>query len=192
MISFKLSYLIILIVIYTIFLVTINIKERRDLFSNVLSFIFFLYLVSVVFITLLPIPIDSIVKSEGIFPKQENNFIPFYIFWEVFNQNILMTSAIWNIGGNLLLLFPFGFLYPFIKKYKKITMLSVFKLGFLFSISIEIMQVIVSSLINYQYRSFDIDDIILNTVGTIVGFLMFKFVDFVIKPNFQMGNIHNS
>lgn len=192
MISFKFSYLIILVVVYVIYLIAINIKTRRDLFSNVLSFIFFVYLISIMFLTLLPIPIDPIVKSEGIFPQQENNFIPFYVFWEVFNQKMLLTSAILNVGGNLLLLFPFGFLYPFIKKHRKVTLLSVFRLGALFSICIEVMQSTISILINYQYRSFDIDDIILNTLGVAFGFLMFKLVNFIIKPNFQVKSFKNS
>ncbi|SCM95046.1 Uncharacterized protein BWINRASL_02513 [Bacillus mycoides] len=72
-----------------------------------------------------------------------------------------------NVGGNVLLLMPLGFLAPIIwDKYNKLknTML----LGVVTSFSIEILQLI-ESLISGWGRITEIDDIICNVFGAIIG-----------------------
>ena len=74
--------------------------------------------------------------------------------------------ALKNLLGNLLPFIPFGFLlpiaYPRIKAFFKVFLVGMFAVLF-----IEIFQ--------YMTRlgSFDIDDIILNIVGGIIGFLLY-------------------
>lgn len=48
--------------------------------------------------------------------------------------------------------------------------------GFIFSLIIETSQFTISSKIGLTYRSFDVDDLILNTVGAGLGFIFYKFV----------------
>jgi glycopeptide antibiotics resistance protein len=79
-----------------------------------------------------------------------------------------------NILGNLILLFPLGFLAPLVsKKYQKFK--NVLLLTFLITLSIELFQIL-SPLIGIGHRSFDIDDIILNTAGGILGFTAYMKV----------------
>lgn len=70
-----------------------------------------------------------------------------------------------NIVGNILAFIPFGFFYPIVGKYKgKFT--RTIAAGLIFSLSVEIIQFIIN------VGSFDIDDIILNTAGCIIGYLL--------------------
>jgi len=77
-----------------------------------------------------------------------------------------------QVIGNLVMLLPLGIYIPLL--FPKLTgFFKVFIICLLVSISIELMQLITS------VRSTDIDDVILNTSGAIVGYLVYKFLTFV-------------
>lgn len=88
------------------------------------------------------------------------NLIPF----KADSDRIYMLNIL-----NILMFMPLGFLLPLIwKKYRKI--IKVVFVGFFMSLSIEVCQL-------FCNRATDIDDIIMNTLGTIVGYIcwiMFK------------------
>lgn len=69
---------------------------------------------------------------------------------------------------NLFLLFPVGFLYPVIwNRFKKLK--NTLGLGLTFSLFIETMQLLL------KRGTFEIDDLLLNSLGTFFGFLFYKF-----------------
>lgn len=71
-----------------------------------------------------------------------------------------------NILGNVIAFAPYGFLLPILKKsYRNffvITFLSMF-----FSLSIELIQ------LTTRVGIFDVDDILLNTIGGVLGYIIF-------------------
>ena len=70
-----------------------------------------------------------------------------------------------NYMLNVMLFVPFGFLLPVLwKKFEKMRFVLLF--GAFFSLSIEIFQL-------FNLRVTDIDDLLMNTVGAIVGYLLF-------------------
>jgi glycopeptide antibiotics resistance protein len=71
---------------------------------------------------------------------------------------------------NILLFVPFGFGLPFISKFgaKKIIVA-----GALFSIVIELVQLITGYVSKISFRVADINDLIFNTLGTAIGYLLF-------------------
>lgn len=91
-----------------------------------------------------------------------NNFIPFK---EILRYNITSRLFIKNVLGNMILFLPFGFFVSHYLKVEKIY-LPVF-LTLITSISIEIVQMCIG-------RVFDVDDIILNLIGGILGFLIYN------------------
>ena len=102
------------------------------------------------------------------FSSYSNNFIPFR---EIFRyKNIHDPLFIWNVQGNIILFMPFGFIIADVINLKSgkhniwLTML----VSTITSLSIEIIQMFIG-------RSFDIDDIILNLFGAIIGYLVFRF-----------------
>ena len=52
---------------------------------------------------------------------------------------------------------------------------SVVWCGFFTSLCVEAVQFLLSLSLGYVYRSADVDDLILNTLGTFMGYLLFKF-----------------
>ena len=102
------------------------------------------------------------------FQSISNNFIPFK---EILSyKNIQDPLFIWNIVGNICLYIPFGFLVSDVinlRSGKNSILLSTFVI-FVTSLSTEIIQMFIG-------RSFDIDDIILNVLGGIIGYLLFRF-----------------
>lgn len=95
--------------------------------------------------------------------------IPMFSTVGFVKQTILWKTIIINIFGNILIFVPFGFLgivFP------KLNQFWILILDFLFAI------IIVESL---QYFTrlgvFDIDDVILNTVGVAIGFGIYKWLN---------------
>ena len=65
---------------------------------------------------------------------------------------------------------PYGFFVSYFLNFKKTKSMTLMAL--LVSVSIEITQLVIG-------RVFDIDDIFLNTIGGILGFYMYKSLDFI-------------
>ncbi|WP_258958712.1 VanZ family protein, partial [Bacillus wiedmannii] len=92
---------------------------------------------------------------------------------------------------NILLLMPLGFLAPIIwDKFKKIK--NTILLGLAISISIELLQ-LTESLFSGWGRITDIDDVIFNVIGSIVGYFIYKITLMLAsKFNIQVLNKTNS
>ncbi|MBR8644771.1 VanZ family protein [[Brevibacterium] frigoritolerans] len=81
----------------------------------------------------------------------------------------------------MLLFIPLGFALPIL--FSKIKIKHIILIGFLTSLTIEVVQAIAGYFIGYNYRSFDIDDLIMNSFGTIIGLLIFKVLFKFLKNN---------
>jgi glycopeptide antibiotics resistance protein len=74
-----------------------------------------------------------------------------------------------QIVGNFVMLFPLGIYLPVL--YKRLNNFwVVFLVSLLVSLSIEILQLAT------RFRSADIDDVILNTTGAVIGYLFFQLI----------------
>lgn len=170
-----------LIIIIEVFRYLKNKKTNKRFWNSkeVALILLDLYIVALVSVTLLPfyarmqvkptanvIPVFNTIKGMTNTPS---NMISFMIrFWVI------------NIFGNLILLAPLATLAPMIsKKYRNIK--SVVLLCFLVSILIEFLQYI--SMYFGNVRAVDIDDVILNTLGALIGFTIFKLLNKTILKN---------
>jgi glycopeptide antibiotics resistance protein len=71
---------------------------------------------------------------------------------------------------NVLLLMPFGFGLPFIANFR---MKQTVVIGALFSSFIELLQLLTGFLARITFRIADINDVIFNTVGVAIGYIIF-------------------
>ena len=94
-----------------------------------------------------------------------SNFVPFK---EIFRYSFGSPKFIRNVIGNIMLFIPFGFLSSYLLKNRKFSVVTILTL--IASLTIETVQY-------YIGRVFDIDDIILNLIGGIVGFLIYIGLD---------------
>ncbi|MCM8900166.1 VanZ family protein [Caldicoprobacter algeriensis] len=76
---------------------------------------------------------------------------------------------------------PLGFYLPLIVKKHVVNSRKMIIIGFCVSLCIEVMQMFISLLVNCRYKSFDVDDLFLNTTGTVLGFIIFKFLYYVLQ-----------
>lgn len=149
--------LLFIIVIISIRVVDIIINKKKivlykDLF--LLMFILYMFL------------LFELVTSTD-FESYSNNFIPFK---EIMRYKYTSKLFYKNVLGNVLLFVPFGYFVNKMLKNKQI-IIGVF-ITLVTSLSIELIQMNIG-------RSFDIDDIILNLVGGILGCIIYKFLDFI-------------
>ena len=70
-----------------------------------------------------------------------------------------------NIAGNVIAFIPFGYFLPRLFKYR-IQFLKAVLVSFDLSLAIEIIQLL------SRVGSFDVDDLILNTIGGIIGYIL--------------------
>lgn len=95
----------------------------------------------------------------------EINLIPFSGIHAVLSSGMDMY-AILNIVGNAILLVPFGFFFPLLSQ-KKYSLWQTALSGLLISLLIECSQLFLG-------RGTDVDDLILNTLGAVLGYIVFQ------------------
>ena len=105
----------------------------------------------------------QIVTGQDVVNWSSNNFIPFR---EIVRYKIGSRLFFKNVLGNLIMFVPFGLFASYTLKNNDNTKLVLF-LTILASVTIECVQLTIG-------RVFDVDDIILNTLGGYLGFLIYK------------------
>lgn len=107
---------------------------------------------------------DGIRIKDGV---HYNNFIPFKIIYDSYisyNINNNLNYFIINLLGNIIIFIPIGFIISYLYK---LDTKYIILIGFLLSLFIELFQLLLP-------RWTDIDDIILNTLGVYIGYLIYK------------------
>ncbi len=85
-------------------------------------------------------------------------------FWEY--REVLGTKVVMmNLVGNVAIFIPFGFILPWASRYTNFLQTTCFTL--LFSLLIECVQLVT------KIGSFDVDDLLLNTIGGCIGYITF-------------------
>lgn len=84
-------------------------------------------------------------------------------FWTYRSQ--LGMVAYENLLGNIIIFMPFGFFMPMGSKYKSFFLTTFF--SFSLSFFVEIFQFVT------RVGSFDVDDLLLNTIGGMLGYIVF-------------------
>ena len=131
----------------------IKFKEKIILYKELLNLLFIIYVLCLFYV----VTFEDI--SFGI-----SNLTP---FTEIFRYDIGSRLFIKNVLGNILLFIPYGFFTSYYLKLEKTY--SILGLSFLISITIEITQLLIG-------RVVDIDDIILNLIGGLLGFSFYHTI----------------
>ncbi len=138
---------------------------------------------------------DKVQRRRG---KKRIAMVPSVLFWTYFSVILIITFlsresgtrqgmdlelfSTWGINErnnayvveNVLLFIPYGFLSPCVfRALRRVCRCGVF--GFLTSLGIELLQLVT------QRGYFQIDDILTNGLGTIIGYFLFRFVTAIIR-----------
>lgn len=118
--------------------------------------------------------INNIFERERPSIWTRNNFTLFEtirLYWN--DARIPWTVRLTNLGGNVVGFIPFGLLLPLLFRRRPYFILTVIY-GFLFSLGLELTQWFMA------VGSFDVDDLFLNTMGVIVGYVVFRILNKVL------------
>lgn len=175
-------YMLLFIPIYLIIrLIYIKKKNKSIKLINELILMFFcIYCWGVVSQTIIPNWSMGIISETGEFYFNINmsnslakiNIIPFKTLYEqIFTNNLNVSTwkkvSVLNICANIFLFIPFGFFIHVMCK-NSINTKQVIIISLITTLIIEVIQYIIG-------RSADIDDIILNTIGVLSGYLTTKY-----------------
>ncbi|WP_043932019.1 VanZ family protein [Bacillus sp. EB01] len=163
--------------------VFLRIKNKQHIHwvKEATGFLLAMYFFMVVSVTFFPWAAAGF--SFGYLNMRSINLIPFVSIFEDISQigtayggdKVFMASLIArNVGGNILLLMPLGFLAPVLsKKYRSFKKAAW--LGLTVSLTIEILQLF-QNLTGGLGRITDIDDVICNVMGTAIGYFLYALV----------------
>ena len=146
-----------MILIITVILVSIRIvyfnqtKQKIILYDELLKYSFIIYIISLFYV----VTFQDVSWSTS-------NFVPFK---EMFRYKLFSLLFFKNVVGNMLMFLPFGFFVSYFLKIAKAKI--IFCLSIIVSLTIEVTQLIIG-------RVFDVDDIMLNVVGGLVGYLIYR------------------
>ena len=90
-----------------------------------------------------------------------------------YRDQVSTGSFILNLIGNIMVFFPFGFLIPLWRQ-KNTGVVRIAGYAFLVSLGIELLQLIT------RVGVFDVDDLLLNVSGAILGYEVYNFLKFLI------------
>lgn len=139
-------------------------KEKPIIYKELLMLSFAIYILC----------LFQVVTFQDDVTWSSNNFIPFK---EILRYDITSRLFIKNVLGNMIMFLPFGFFMSYYLDIDKPHLPII--LTVIASTSIEIVQMSIG-------RVFDVDDIILNLLGGIVGYSLYKVLKKVgdILPKF--------
>ncbi len=89
-------------------------------------------------------------------------------FWE-YREELGCFAVFTNLVGNILIFIPFGFLISLVSSQRRGLMSVYFSMGL--SLCVEVFQFFTKT------GSFDVDDLVLNTVGGIFGWIVFLIIN---------------
>lgn len=89
-------------------------------------------------------------------------------FW-IYRRQLGFAAVFLNLFGNILIFMPFGFLVPIMRRRLR-GFFRVVLLGFGLSLVVESVQLVTKT------GSFDVDDLLLNTLGACLGNLIYRII----------------
>ena len=134
----------------------------------VFSTIFGIYLLFLIQRVFFPLHLSGhyvdVMREQPLFSRI--NLIPFY-----YNSSGFLNEMLPGILQNILLTIPFGFGINFLTHIKSS---HVFGLAVIIGVTLEFIQFILTLILQYPYRVIDINDVILNAIGVMIGYLLFR------------------
>lgn len=137
-------------------------KKRIRLISWVLFVLYILLLIYLLFLS------EDYGRKNFVLREYRYNLIPFQEicrFW-IYRKKVGYFAAFLNLAGNVIGFLPFGFFLPiFGHRFRNGWLIGL--LGLSLSLSVECIQLIC------KVGCFDVDDLILNTLGAVLGYVIF-------------------
>lgn len=161
----------------TLFVVIMTVLKITRVIINHDKFIFYKEFYSLLFIIYILLLYFLLLSTEN--ASSGMNFIPFQ---EMTRYSIGSKAFFYNVVGNIALFVPFGYFVSDCLKAKRVPHILI----------VSIIISLTAELIQYKIgRAFDVDDIILNVIGSIIGFMGYISVRAIRLhlPKFLQNNV---
>ncbi len=147
-------------------------KQTRTLIRAVCWLLFILYLIGISYFMFF----SERFGRSGNTEEYRYNLV---LFREIrrfitYRKEIGLEGFLVNIFGNVLAFAPYGFCLPMLSS-KDNRLFRVLIATFCFSLLIECIQLF------YKIGCFDVDDLFLNTIGGVIGFLTYRFCRWILR-----------
>lgn len=140
-----------------------NKSNNRKYIRFVSVVVFLVYMVILIYFVFLS---DGFSRDTG-YTEYRYNLVPFLEIKRFMTSSSLSLSVIaTNMAGNVVAFVPFGTLFRWVRN-KKIGWLKTTCITFLFSLLIETVQLVT------RVGVFDVDDLMLNTLGGLIGYIVY-------------------
>lgn len=169
--------IILAIFVYILIRVTIILKHKKiNMVEEVPKLLLTIYIALLVGVTLFPI--DIAVGNKGFIPSMYEKPFPVVFNINPFNFYGLLNTGfhniLRNIGGNLIMMTPYSILLAFNFRSMRRWIPNIFVI-LLTSIGIEILQYFWQISQFDISRKTDINDVIQNTIGAVIGFMLYQY-----------------
>lgn len=164
---FFLSLLALAFIIY-FFVDFIFKKNRRTIIDYLIHYSFIFYLLCLIKVVFFPIAIYN--HPELMHSSSYVQLIPFKsIIGDINNKNDIQA---W---GNVILFMPLSVYWTILNKRAKFFGYSLIS-GFVITFTIESIQLLIDYVTHFSNKFFDVDDMILNTIGFVLGWFLTKIL----------------
>lgn len=147
--------------------------RKRTQYRILGKILFVLYIIFVFYFLL----ISEIYGRTGEMQEYRYNLVLFKEikrFWN-YRKQLGMFATVTNLLGNVLIFLPFGFFMAMASKYRSFLSTVIYSLAL--SLTVEVSQLFM------KVGCFDVDDLLLNTIGGMLGFITFAVCN-VIRRNY--------
>lgn len=149
--------IIVMVIVISLRITAVLLKKQKICFyQDLLMLTFMIYVICLFYV----VTFQDVSWSTS-------NFVPFK---EMFRYEFGSYLFFKNVLGNMIMFLPYGFFISYYLKTEKPSI--IFFLSFLVSITIETTQLVIG-------RVFDVDDIMLNVLGSMLGYLCYKSLHFL-------------
>lgn len=167
----KIEFVVFLLISIIVYLIArcLNYWKNKsvNVIREIVMIMFFIYFLGVIYVTFFPFIIFVGQLHHG-----HINLVPFKSSLMVLYND--RSIGLTNILGNVALLYPLGIFIPFLYKNGE-SFKSVLKYGVISTLTIEVIQYFVTS------RIADIDDVIFNIIGCLLGYISYKGIKVVLS-----------
>ncbi len=152
-------------------------------FRVLIVYSFILYLITIYFLVILPLPN----KEEVIYKPNMIKLIPFGLINDLIKESSFVINdpttylkaikepCFYTVIFNIFMTIPFGM---YLRYYFKCNLKKILWISFILSLFFELTQISgLYGLYPYPYRVFDVDDLMMNTLGGIIGYFIMGFAD---------------
>lgn len=140
-------------------------KETKRVIRGAGCTLFVLYVALLVYFLFFSEEYGRVAEAERAYRYNLVPFVEIRRFW-IYRKQLGVLAVFTNILGNVVGFVPFGFILPVISERMRSAFLIIMS-GFSLSLMVELIQLVT------KVGCFDVDDLILNTLGASFGYLFF-------------------